>query len=402
MEPETHTIIEGTLAEINAKLAEQAQAEPPAAQDTNTPPADTPPPPAETPAPEHTPADTFDRTRFLSETFGQEFKSDEDFTQWKSTITEKATKFDDLQKQYEQAQNELKAVDPLKFFASKEKYIENQLLIKYPDLDPAIVSRVLTTDIEKLDPVSTIAFKELMKDSKKEVFATDEEAYNYVCKKLGYDRDLPFDEQESDVKVAVRAAAKEARGEFNKLKSEIEVPSPIDLTASKKAQEEAAKAQYDKLKPLVERDLRQVTAGLDKIEITEKTKDGKTETLFAYDLGEFKNSKVVKEAIDAATDYIARNAREWTPDMAQKAIEGIVADLRKDYIAANLTQIVKAHKDELTKKFMDEKFEKENNSRPLNPDLNNPNMTEEQKKAKSAKDKFKQDVGLTGRKFYAS
>ena len=390
-----HVVLEGTLQEITDKLSAQHTADP--VVETVVEAA------AEESAPETvvTATEGFDKYGFLNETFSTDFKTDDDINAWKSTITEKTSKFDELQKQYEQAQTELKAVNPRKFFASDDDFIVNQLKIKYPDLNPNVISKALTTDLAKLDPIQAITYKELLNDPKGEVYENEKQAYDHVCRKLGYDPEVSFDEQEEGVKVAIRAEAKAARAEFTKLKSEVEIPEIIDLTAKKAEQESQAKASYDKFKPLVERDLQSVSAGLDKIDITVKAKDGKNQVLFSYDLGDFKNSKLVKDTVNEVLEFTARNAREWTPEIAKKATEAIVADLRNQYIAANIGQIIEAHRDQVTKDLMDKKFEKENNSRPLNPELNNPSMTEEQKKLKSVKDKFKQDAGLTGKKTYA-
>lgn len=401
MEKTEHKVLEGTLQEITQKLQEQQPpAEPSVEPSVVTEPGD--PPPAAEPAAEPEPAaQQFDKYGFINQTFSTDLKTDEDIDTWRSTITDKLSRYDDLQKQYEQAQNELKNYNPRKHFASDEDYIVNQLKIKYPDLAPGVMSRVLTTDVTTSDPVRLIADLELMHDPKREVFANEEQAYKYVCRKLGYDPDIPLAEQDDEVQVAVRAGAKEARGEFNKLKNEIEVPKTIDLIAQQEQREAEAKANYDKFKPLVERDLRSVPAGLEKIDITVKTKDGKDEVLLSYDMGDFKESKLVKDTIAEVLEYTARNAREWTPEIARKATAAVIADLRKEYLDANIGQILKAHRDKVYKDVMDEKFKKENNSRPLTPEVNNPAMTEEQKKLLSIKDKVKQELGLKGKKTYA-
>lgn len=406
---EKHTVIEGTIEEINAKFAEQQAAEHPPAdppEGEGTPPAD---PPAEPPAdpPAEPPADPpaaepFDRYKFLSETFEQPIGSDEDIVKFKSTVIERMKQYDDLQKQYDEAVTQLKSYNPRQHFASDDDYIVNQLKIKYPDQNPEVITKALTSDLKTTDPVMLAAWKELLNDPKHEVFSNESQAYKYVCKKFGYDPEMDFADQDEDVQIAVKAAAKEARTEFGKLKSQIEVPQTIDLTAEKARQEQEAKAQYDKLKPLVERDLKPIQAGLEKVEITAKAKDGKPEVLMSFDLGDFKNSKEVQQTIAQVTEAIARNAREWTPELAEKVVAETLKDLQNRAIIANLPQMFKAHKDELYKQFMDEKFEKENNSRPLSPDKTNPNMTAEQKKITELKQKVKQDLGLTGRQFYAT
>lgn len=393
-----HTLIEGTIEEINAKLAEQqAAAQPPAEEPEAT---GTPEP--QVTEPDATTTEQFDKFKFLSETFNHPIGSDDDIIKFKSTVTERMSKFDDLQRQYEEAVTQLKNYNPRQHFASDDDYIVNQLKIKYPEHNPEVIGKALTSDLTTADPVMLAAWKELLNDPKHEVFANEQQAYNYVCKKYGYDPEMKLSEQDDDVQIAVKAAAKEARTEFGKLKSQIEVPQAIDLTAEKARQAQEAKEHYDKLKPLVERDISAVTAGLDKVEITAKAKDGTPQVLLSFDLGEFKNSKAVKDTLNQVTEAIARNAREWTPELKEKVVNETLQSLRNDAIIANLPQMFKAHEDELYKKFMDEKYEKENHTRPLNPGATNPKMTEEQQKLKSIKDKAKQELGLTGKLTFAS
>ncbi|MFA5299551.1 MAG: hypothetical protein WC389_15285, partial [Lutibacter sp.] len=308
---EEHKIVQGTLEEIATKLAVEQVPDPVVEPEK----------PIEDKTTEKDPVvpETFDKYKYLSEQFETEIKDDEGLNTFKNSLNEKIKKFDQLQQDYEKAQSELKAINPLKFFANKDKYIENQLLIKYPDLDSSILSKVLTNDIEKMDVLQIITYKELLKDSKGEIFESESDAYDFVCKKTGYDKDLSFDEQDQSVKIAIKAMAKEAREEFNKLKSEIEVPVPIDLTAEKTKQSELAQANYDKMKPLIERDLQAIQNGLDKIEITTK-ENGKDEVLFSYNLEEFKNSKIVKDTIQQVIEFTARNAREWNKEIAEKVI----------------------------------------------------------------------------------
>lgn len=174
---EKHVVVEGTLAEIAEKLAETQPEETAASNEEQTETTETPAAvetPAETaPATQAEPAQV-DRFKILSDTLGQPFTTDEEIATWRSTITEKLSKFEDLQRQYELAQAELKSYDIRKHFASDEDFIVNQLKIKYPDRDPQIMSMALTTDLTTVDPVRLAAWKELMNDPKREVFTSED------------------------------------------------------------------------------------------------------------------------------------------------------------------------------------------------------------------------------------
>lgn len=417
-----HKIYSGTLEEINEKLAadgytanEQgdivspvATPEPAVQGEAGTPAS---PAAAETPAkvePETPPTaeaqaagQSFDRLSFLKQELGHDFNSEDDFNSWKSTITEQSTKYADLQKQYEEAQSQLKSYDIRKHFASDEDFIINQLKIKYPDMNPKVLSNVLTSDIATLNPIDAIASAYLLNDKDGKIFKSPEQAYNYVCKKLDIDRDTPLDEHDEDVQVAVRMEAKQAIEKFSQLKSEITVPASVDLAAQKAEADRQAKEHYDKLQPLVQRDMESVLTGLDELAITEDTKDGKN-TVFSYKLGDYKSSKHVQETLAKVVDTIARNAQEWTPQLAKEVVAKTVEQLQNDYFVQNRTAIIKAVKDQVRKEVMDEEFAKGNNNRPLNPDKTNPSMTQESAKLIKEKEQMRKNLGLTGRQFYSS
>ena len=395
-----HKVFSGTLDEINEQLRADGFSPNDEPVEPTTPP-ETPPAPPADPPPAADPAPAFDRLKFLSEELGQPFNSDDELSQWKSTITDQRTLFEQLNQQYEQAQQELKNYDIRKHFATDEDFILNQLKIKYPDLNPKVLSGVLTTDITTSDPIATIAYSYMLNDKGGKVFHNEQQAYNYVCKQLGVDKDLPMDEQEEDVQVSVRLEAAKAAEQFTKLKSEVQVPKPVDLTAQKAERERQAKERYDKLLPTVQRDMEKVLTGLDTIEITEQTKEGNN-PVFSYALGDYKSSKHVRETIDKVIDTIARNAQEWSPSLAKEVVEKTVEQLQNDYWIANRTAIIKAAQDNARKQAMDEEFAKSNNHRPLNPDASHPGMTKEQQKLIQSKEQVRKNLGLTGRQFKAS
>lgn len=393
---EGHTFAEGTIEEL-------ASQQNPAEQNPAPAPNEVPENKEKTePAPTPEPAPAVNEWEIISKRFGQEFKGEEDFNAYRSSLTEKDTKLQTLQQQYEAAQAELKAVDPMKWFPDKDTYIMAQLRIKHPDLDPATITRIMTTDIDKATPLEILAYRELLKDPKREVFENEQQALQYVQDKYKYDIDVPFDEQADMVKVGIRAARKEAVAEFAALKNGIEVPQPIDLTAENARKKQEAEANYTKMKPVVENDLNtRIAAGLDRLEFTAKTKDGKDEPLLTYELGDFKDSAAVKKEIADKVEYIARNAREWNPEIAAKVSEAIRQEILSTYIVQNIAHILKANTDKVTAELRNATFEKENHSRPLNPDRTNPNITEEAKRMAEIKAEFAKNAGLTGKKTYA-
>lgn len=395
MSEEKHKMYEGTLEEISEQIEKDRQQQTPPAADPGT--GSDPQPPAETPpadTPPAPPVQEFDKFKFLTETLGSEFKTDEDIENYKRSLTEWKGKVDEAEKK-------LKSVDPMKYFASQDDYIINQLKIKHPDLDPSVLMNTITTDMEKIDPLRLIAYRKLLSDPKHEVYENETQAYNHVLRETGYDPEVPMAEQSEEVKVAIRHLAKQAREEFGKLKSEVEVPKPIDLTAEQAKIDLENKQRYDRIKTLSSPDLVKIPEMLDKIDFTAKDKDGKDEVVFSFQMGDFAKSKRVQDVLGQVHDVVAKNALEWTPDMAKKVVQATVDDLKKDYLWANSGKIAKEMRESLYKKWNDEKFEKDNHNRPLNPDKTNPAMTEEQKKIKAEGEKFKNNLGLKGKKFYA-
>lgn len=382
-----HKLYEGTLEEIHEQIEQDKTPAPePAPEPTPEP----TPEPGETP----TPAPEFDRLKFLGEALSTEFKTEEDFETYKRSLNEWKGKAEDAEKQ-------LKSFDLMKHFASPDDYIINQLKIKHPDLDSAVLMNTLTADLEKVDPIRVIAYHRLLSDPKHEVYDNEAQAYNQVLKEVGYDSEAEYDQQSDEVKVSIRQMVRNAKNEFSKLKSEIEVPKSIDLTEEKNKKDLELQQRYDRIKTLSSPDIRKIPELLSKIDLMAKDKDGKDEVLFSYQLGDFGKSKRVQDVLAQVQDAIAKNALEWTPDMAEKITKATIEDIEKDYFWANRGKIAREMKESWYKQWNDEKFEKDNHSRPLEPERVNPTMTEEQKKLRESGKQFAKNLGLKGRKTYA-
>ena len=411
---------EGTLQEIeahNLELAAQQDDKPADDKPIDDKPTDDKPT-DDKPA-DDKPADKpveFDKKKFYSEIFEQDFEDDEKVKEYHRSLKDKATKYDTVAPEYEKVKGEnelLKGnLDPLKYFPGKtpeEKtkyFVAAQLQIKYPDYDPNVLMRVVTDDIDKINPVEVLALNELLNDPKHEVYDTDEDAYAEIERKFGLVADTPFAEQDRAVQIAVKAAVKEAKNGFNKLAKEIEAPKPIDLVGDQTKKQADAKAQYDKILNLAAPDIAKIRDGLDKLdieipELDDKGKEtGKNTTVFSYDMGTFKDSAEVKTLLAQVLDNVSSKESDWTAKRAKEVQNEVLELLKARYYQKNQVKIETAKRNAYFKEWSDKKFKEENPNRPdLNPGRTNPEGTkEQQEKAKRSSD-FGKEMGTTGRKY---
>ena len=365
-----HIVTEGTMEEIQAKLAAQEPVkpiEPEKPKETEKP--VEPVKPAE-------PTQTWDKVKWVNEKFGQQLEKEEDADTFISSLKERHSKYDELSSASERLRlenEELKAgVDPMQFFANDKVFVYNEMLKKFPDYDPGIVSQIAFADISEMTPMQVLTYRALLNDPKHEVYDDDQEAANDIETQWvdkGYDPEKPFAEQEPKVKTALKRARKEAVDEFNKLKAEIKIPEKVDLVKAKTEKEKALKEKYDRLNPMVKNDIKRVEDSLKTLEFFEKGEDGKQTPIYSFDLANFAESTKVKKALGEAIDYLSKTATEWDKATADKAKGIITESLMKDYLWEHRDQIVAS-----ALKSEKAKWVKEENEKNHNPSL--PNMAQ--------------------------
>ena len=389
-----HTVYEGTLEEINSKLAEQATVVAPEKPTEPEKPVE-PAKPAEPVVPQ-----AWDKVKWVNEQFGQQLAKEEEADTFFETLKQRHSQFDELSTASERLRlenEELKAgVDPMQFFANDKVFVYNEMLKKFPDYDPGIVSQIAFSDISEMTPMQVLTYRALLNDPKHEVYDNDQEAADDIETQWvdkGYDPEKPFSEQEPKVKTALKRARKEATDEFNKLKAEIKIPEKVDLVKAKTEKEKALKEKYDRLNPMVKNDLKRVEDSLKTLEFFEKGEDGKQTPIYSFDLANFAESTKVKKALGEATEFLSKTASEWNKDSADKAKGIITESLMKDYLWEHRDQVIASALKAEKAKWVKEEHEKNHNPASANTAQRPQGDDEVQKTLSKARNDFDEMLG---------
>jgi len=191
---------------------------------TTTP---TTPPPAEPPKVEE-----FIET--LNKEFGTTYKTKEevkDIFGLPKKVSEYETKLKESEglaksvEDYKKKIDELEgSFDPLKYFANPENFVAEQLRIKYPKSNPALLQEIATTDVNAMGD-----FDVLVKE--KQLFVPNAPKEGslraVILKKYGIDATTPPEEWDEIAKAEMQLDAATAREKINNLKGVIEMPKVI-------------------------------------------------------------------------------------------------------------------------------------------------------------------------------
>ena len=314
-------------------------------------------------------------------------KTDFDISHYNEKLGTKFTNFDeaktalesankeaaDWKKKYEERDELLrKHSDPLNYFSSEAEYKKNQLLKENPDLNPAVLSEIASSDLSKMDSLRVLANQVMLKDPD----LTHKEVDAYLDKKYDIDRDIPFDDWDGATKAAIKIAANEARSEFGKMMEDVKLPDKVDFEAldeESKQKAEEAKTKHEegwtKLAP-------EVAKGIEKISITEKI-DGKEVVVFEYEI-----DKEWKEGLEG---IIKKAALENKLPVSDESIQSIVDVIENAYWKQNRKKIMDAYKEAGVTEAIEEYKKKHHNPRLPN-DREKPKTTVEQDEKNAATD----------------
>jgi hypothetical protein len=185
------------------------------------------PPPAETPV-----VDAFIET--LNKEFGTTYKTKEevkDIFGLPKKVSDYETKLKESEglansvNDYKKKISELEgSFDPLKYFASPETYVAEQLRIKYPKHNPVLLQEIATTDVNNMGD-----FDVLVKE--KQLFVPNAPKEGslraVILKKYGIDATTPPEEWDEIAKAEMQLDAATARDKINNLKGVIEMPKVV-------------------------------------------------------------------------------------------------------------------------------------------------------------------------------
>ena len=311
----------------------------------------------------------------INKAFKTEFTSIDELL--KSEIPARVEKLPELLRESQEKEKQLKElmarvdeleneIDPLAHFASPEEYVRQQLLKKYPEFDPSVLSKVVRSkDLDKEDPVKILTLQRLMKDG--DIYRNEKEVIESIQDDFEYDPDISLDEQETKVRNKILRAAKEARNEFKALQQEVTLPSKEAVVAERKKQREELAAKWE---PVIAEDF---ASRLKKVEF--KTKDGQTE--FEFEV-EDKYVQSVLAAQKAIAADLAKRGQQPSPELR----EAVVEEYLNYYKSRNLTKIAKAYANKLVKDMDQAMFDAIHNPRPKRRD-DSPAPGEKDSRAKS-------------------
>ena len=358
------------------------------AEKVDTPPADIVPP-VETPPPP-----VVDRFKILSDTLGQEFKSDEELTAWKGSLTANQNRLQDYEareKAWASEKAELEqGVDPRSFFASDAFFNMNTLMLKFPDKNPQVISELVTTDYTDAylkNPVGTLAL-DLMLDHPR-TYTNRQDAESDILRK--YDISDEKDEDgnyiiDAQTTRMMQVEAEKATVKFAGIKAMSDQTKHVDLVAARAEKQAAEASRIQKMTQATEPLFTKIIPeALNEIVFTEtyQDEDGKEVTVdaFKYKVGDgYAKSKRVEGALAAIRNEIIRNGTEWTPELEAAKKAEVTDILLATYLYHNKKKIYAAMFQDHQTKFKDEVYMKRHKAKEVRLDgaVVKPNSDEEE------------------------
>jgi len=173
--------------------------------------------------------DTFNKN------FSTQYKSDDEIKALLDTpkkISDYETRlkdYEDLKKSAEDRQKEIERLegltDPLKYFPSPDAYIAAQLQIQNPGKDPALLHKLVTTDVNKMDDFDLLV--EAMKMFVPGLPEGGAGVRNVLYKKYGIDSEIDPKDWDIGTKTQIAIDAATERNRINELKSGVKLPPPL-------------------------------------------------------------------------------------------------------------------------------------------------------------------------------
>lgn len=160
--------------------------------------------------------------------------------------TEHKTKLDELtnaQKAWSDEKAKLEArVNPLAFFRDEKAYVAEQLRRQFPDKDPAVIERIVTSDLSRMDKLELLAHRLLLDTP--DIDGGLEGAKETVLSELGVEQGSKPEEWDRITKNKLTVKASQAKKDLEELTRSVEIPkvkSEADLQSEVAAHQEGLK-----------------------------------------------------------------------------------------------------------------------------------------------------------------
>jgi hypothetical protein len=304
----------------------------------------------------------------INKRFSTSYKSDEEASEaFKSLAkmpeydlrlkeaTEHKTKLDELtvkEKAWLEEKAKLEArVNPLAFFRDEKAYVAEQLRKQFPDRDPSVIEKIVTSDLSRMDKVELLAHR-LLFDSP-DIEGGLEGAKEAVLDQIGVEQGSKPEEWDRVTKNKLTVRASQAKRELEEIQKGVEIPkvkTEADLQAEVAAHQEGLKKVW--------------TPFLDKMEAIDKlqipAEDGTV--LTTIDI-----PSEWRQAMRAElNNMILSGGIEPNEDSIRQLNE--VREMR--FIHANLPKLYTIWKNQIESKAIEERDKLLNNTEPPNTSEN--------------------------------
>ena len=270
----------------------------------------------------------------------------------------RANEFEGISKKYQELESGYKtleeknkelaeAQDPLKHFSSKDAYIAEQIRIRRPDLDPMVVSTLVSSDTSKLADFELLAYEALMQNPK--IIGGLDGARELVAKRYDIDPDESPEKWERVSRNLMMSDRMAAEQRVSALKSEINLPKSL-------SPEEAAAAraeQLQKVKSSWAPYLGEIS-GFDKLTIP-----GEAGSVIL-------EMEVPKAFRDSLPDLINNVIEQTGVVPSPETIKNIVTHRNRNFVYDYLPKILEVHGNNIRSQIEKEYAEKLGNTLPPN------------------------------------
>ncbi len=184
----------------------------------------------------------------LNKRYNTQYKTDDDVKklfEYPKKISEyegRLSEFEGLKKTLGEKDKEIEELrgsqdDPLKYFSSPESYVAEQLKIKYPNRDSAMLHEIITTDIDKLNDFDLLLKAERLFN--RNLPEGGRHVKDVLYKRYGIDAETTPEEWDGATKTQIAMDANVKREQIERLKEEIIPPKVVTADERQRLEAEA-------------------------------------------------------------------------------------------------------------------------------------------------------------------
>lgn len=318
-----------------------------------------------------------DPVKVINSIFGNDsFKSVDDLKKKVTLADDLQNKYGELEKKNQQLQEQLlKNTNPLNFFADENEYKKQMLIKKHPDLNRSALSRVISKDVDNMDPLAAIKNRMMLEHG--DIFQSEAEVMEAIADKYDVDfSEESLDDLPSVKRNKIKLEAKEAKKYFKQLSEEIEMPEEANPEALKKKFEERVNGAKEAWNGYLQSDT--FKEGLSQ-PFKFKTKAGDFE--FKVDDKWLQDtSKRVDDVVEALSNQGA------VPEDKDK--QAFLNNARNIYLTRNLEKMLDSFASDVISQLSEKEFEELHNPKKSKEASPGPKKSKEQE----SKEKFNREV----------